>query len=309
MHLVPDRPRRLEAVVLDVDGTLVDSNDAHARAWVDAFAEAGIVVEYDRVRRAIGMGGDKLMPHVSGLSEDSPEGARISARRHEIFTSRYFPDVRPFPRVRELVQRFVDDGYTCVVASSATREDLRALLERANVSDLIAIETSSDDAERSKPDPDIVRAALQRAGKPAAATVMLGDTPYDVEAALRAGIRIVGVECGGWTRRDLAGVSQAFASPADLLERYDQSIFSSASAAAAAARSNRTEPPAIDVRILGVIAAGVAGAALLFLAARALRRRSRSEEETGGGDSPHWHRPGLGARDRERLRHLIERTS
>src|SRR5688500_14919844 len=92
-----------KAVILDVDGTIVDSNDAHARACVDAFAEAGINVSYERVRRAIGMGGDKLMPHVAGLSEESDQGRRISERRSEIFTSRYLPHIRPFPRVRELV--------------------------------------------------------------------------------------------------------------------------------------------------------------------------------------------------------------
>ena len=219
MPLAHDRDRTLQAVILDVDGTLVDSNDAHAAAWVEAFAEAGVTVDAERVRRAIGMGGDKLMPHVSGISDESPEGRRIAERREEIFTTRYLPTIRPFPRVRELVQRFVDDGLTVVVASSATKTELAALLERAGVSDLITDETSADDAERSKPDPDIVRAALHRSGAPAGAAVMVGDTPYDVEAALRTGVRIVGLECGGWLRRDLAGSAQVFASPADVLER------------------------------------------------------------------------------------------
>jgi HAD superfamily hydrolase (TIGR01509 family) len=212
-------------VILDVDGTLVDSNDAHARAWVEALAEHGITVALERVRRAIGMGGDKLMPAVAGIEEDSPEGKRVSTRRGEIFKERYLPTLRAFPRVRELVQRFSNDGFTLAVASSAQEEELEPLLRIAGVDDLISTTTSSDDADNSKPDPDIVQAAVKRTGCDRASAVMLGDTPYDVEAALRAGIGIVGLECGGWGRADLRGASEVYADPADLLARYDTSIF------------------------------------------------------------------------------------
>jgi HAD superfamily hydrolase (TIGR01509 family) len=211
-------------VILDVDGTLVDSNDAHARAWADAFAEAGIDVPFDRIRRAIGMGGDKLLPHVAKIGADSLLGERLSARRGEIFTARYLAGVQPFPRVRELLERFADDGFTIVVASSATKSDLRALLAQAGVADLVARQTSSDDAEESKPDPDIVLAALKRVGAAPGAAVMLGDTPYDVEAALRAGIRIVGVESGGWRREELDGAVEVYAHAGALAERYERSI-------------------------------------------------------------------------------------
>lgn len=212
------------AVILDVDGTLVDSNDAHAHAWVDAFAEHGIAVPFDRVRRAIGMGGDKLMPHVAGIAEDSPRGAAISGRRGDIFKARYLPAIAPFPRVRELVARFADTGFTLAVASSAKADELQPLLQIARLDDLIERRTSSDDADESKPDPDIVLAALRRAGSPRTA-IMLGDTPYDVEAATRAGISIVGLECGGWGRADLAGAVEVYASPADLLDRFSGSLF------------------------------------------------------------------------------------
>ena len=122
-------------MILDVDGTLVDSNDAHARAWVDAFAEHGVTVAYDDVRRSIGMGGDKLMPAVSGIKEDSAEGRRIAARRAELFKSSWLPRLRPFPRVRDLLERFAADGFTIAVASSAKAEELDPLLERAGVQD------------------------------------------------------------------------------------------------------------------------------------------------------------------------------
>ena len=214
------------AVILDVDGTLVDSNDAHARAWVEAFAEQGIAVPFDRVRRAIGMGGDKLVPAVSGISEDSPGGASVSARRADLFKTRYLPQLKPFPRARDLVARLAADGFALAVASSAKADELDPLLEIAGVTDLLPSRTSSDDADRSKPDPDIVQAALRRTGGNKGSAVMLGDTPYDVEAATRAGIAIVGLKCGGWTRADLCGAVEVYTDPADVLVHYDESIFS-----------------------------------------------------------------------------------
>lgn len=213
------------AVILDVDGTLVDSNDAHARAWLDAFAAHGITVAFDPVRRAIGMGGDKLMPSVAGIEEDSPLGSRISEHRARVFKEHYLPHIRPFDGTRALAQRLAADGYTLTVASSAKEEELSPLLEIAGVADLVAHQTSSDDADESKPDPDIVTAALKEAKCPPEGAIMLGDTPYDVEAARRAGVRIVGLECGGWRREDLDGAAEVYANPADLLAKYEQSIF------------------------------------------------------------------------------------
>jgi phosphoglycolate phosphatase-like HAD superfamily hydrolase len=212
-------------VILDVDGTLVDSNDAHAHAWVDAFSEAGITVPFDPVRRSIGMGGDKLMPIVAGIQEDSPIGTSISTRRRSIFKERYLPGVRGFPAVRELVAKFLDDGFRVAVASSAKKDELEPLLARASVADLIGPRTSSDDAEESKPDPDIVHAAMQRSGAEASRTIMLGDTPFDVQAARLAGIAIVALECGGWKRRFLDGAAAVYRDPADLLRNYDTSPF------------------------------------------------------------------------------------
>ena len=213
------------AVILDVDGTLVDSNDAHAEAWIAAFTEFGITVAYDAVRRSIGMGGDKLMPAVAGIEEDSRLGRQIAQRRGDIFKSRHLPGIAAFPRVRELIQRLKEDGFTLAVASSAKEDELDPLLEAAGVKDLIPARTSSDDVDRSKPDPDIVVAALQQVSADHGSAVMIGDTPYDVAAAKRAGIEIVGVECGGWTREALAGAVEVYRDPADLLERYASSIF------------------------------------------------------------------------------------
>lgn len=213
------------AVILDVDGTLVDSNDAHARAWVEAFAGAGITVPFERVRRCIGMGGDKLMPEVAGIQEDSAQGQRIADARGRIFKQKYLPAIRAFPAVRTLIERFRSEGLTLAVASSAQQDELDPLLERAGVSDLISHRTSSDDAENSKPDPDIVRAALKEARVSPSQAVMLGDTPYDIAAATRAGVTIVALECGGWTPAELTGASAVYRDAADLLARYDSSPF------------------------------------------------------------------------------------
>jgi phosphoglycolate phosphatase-like HAD superfamily hydrolase len=210
-------------VILDVDGTLVDSNDAHARAWVDAFAAEGITVAFDRIRRAIGMGSDKLMPAVAGIDKDSPEGKRISERRARIFKERELPGICAFPGVSALAERLVDDGYVLSVASSAKDDELRPLLERAGVLDLVAANASSDDADRSKPDPDIVVAALKAVGVDASRAIMIGDTPYDVAAAGRAGVRIIGLECGGWRPEELNGAIAVYADPAHLLSRYGSS--------------------------------------------------------------------------------------
>jgi HAD superfamily hydrolase (TIGR01509 family) len=213
-------------VIFDVDGTLVDSNDAHARAWLQAFAEHEITVTYESVRRAIGMGGDKLMPVVAGIEEDSPQGKKITERRKQIFKEAWLPRLRPLRGARGLIEHLARGGFTLAVASSATEEELHSLLDVARVTDLIPTRTSSDDADRSKPDPDIVTAAIKRVGCPKELTVMIGDTPYDVEAATRAGIQIVGLTCGGWSREDLRGAVAVYADPADLLEKYEASVLS-----------------------------------------------------------------------------------
>jgi HAD superfamily hydrolase (TIGR01509 family) len=214
---------QLRAVILDVDGTLVDSNDAHAGAWVEAFSEAGCQVDYEQVRRLIGKGGDKLMPEVSGIEKQSEEGKRISARRSAIFQQRYLPAVRAFPRTRELLERIRASGLRLVVASSAAGDELGPLLEAAGAADLVAEQTSSSDADSSKPDPDIVQAALDKAGLRPDECLMLGDTPYDVEAAGKAGVGVVALRCGGWDDKALAGALAVYANPADLLDHYDES--------------------------------------------------------------------------------------
>jgi len=205
-------------VILDVDGTLIDSNDAHAHAWVDAGRELGYDIAFDQVRPLIGMGGDRVMPMVAGIEEDSPDGRRLTETRGRIFRRDYLPDLQPLPRVRDLLLRLRDDGFELVVASSASEEDLGLLLEQAGVRDLIASATSSSDADESKPEPDIVQAAITRATTDR--LLMVGDTPYDVEAARRARVPIIAVRSGGWGDGDLEGARAVYEHTGELLERY-----------------------------------------------------------------------------------------
>ena len=212
----------LRGVLLDVDGTLLLSNQAHAEAFAIAFREAGRDIPAERVRPLIGMGSDKLLPELTGLDEESDEGQAIVARKKEAFRT-LLPAVEPAPGARALLERLRDRGLTLVVATSAGSDELDPLLERAGVGDLIDARTSSSDVERSKPDPDIVAAAVERSGHPAAALVMLGDTPYDVAAARRAGVRLVAVRCGGWGDDDLAGAAAVYDDPGHLLRELDRS--------------------------------------------------------------------------------------
>ena len=213
---------RVDGVVFDVDGTLVDSNDAHALAWVEVLAEHGYRATFAEVRPLVGMGGDKVLPILTKLSEESEAGRAIGERRAEIFRRRHLPTIRPFPKVRELVDCLQRDGLRVAVASSASEDDLRALLERASVADLLDRAASKDDAPRSKPDPDVVRAALARLGVPAHRVLMVGDTPYDVEASLRAGVVPIALRCGGyWTDADLRRAVAILDDPAALLAHFD----------------------------------------------------------------------------------------
>ena len=213
------------AVIFDVDGTLVDSNDAHAQAWVEALNEHGRHVEFSRVRPLIGMGGDKLLPEITGLSVDSPQGAAISTRRGEIFLQRFLPRVQPTRGAGELLHALREDNLKLYVASSAKKQELDPLLRVAGADQFMEATTSSDDADRSKPDPDIVAAALRQCGRAKHEAIMIGDTPYDVEAALRAGINIIALRSGGWRDRDLEGALAVYDDPADLLSHYDVSPF------------------------------------------------------------------------------------
>lgn len=219
------------AVILDVDGTLVDSNVRHARAWVEALAEVGVDVPLERVRNMIGMGGDKLLPKAVGLDPQRGPGKAAAERRSAIFRTRYLPGLRAFPATRELLERFRADGLQLAIATSAKPDELQAMLERTGLDGLVGPRTTGGEAP-SKPDPDTVEAVLERIGRRPEEAVMLGDTPYDVEAAGRAGVQTVAVRCGGWDAGELDGAIAVYDDPADILGNYERSVFAGEAAGA-----------------------------------------------------------------------------
>ena len=222
------RSGKLEGVLLDVDGTLIDSNHAHAESWSQALREAGFDVPAARVRPLIGMGGDKLLPELTGIDAESARGKAIAERRAVIFRDDWVPQLRPTPGARRLVERLRQEGVRLVIATSAREEELRLMLRQVGLEDLLERATSSDDADESKPDPDIIVAALRKGRLSAGRTLMLGDTPYDVEAARRAGIGTVAVLSGGWDADGLAGAIAIYDHPADILAHFTASPFASA---------------------------------------------------------------------------------
>jgi HAD superfamily hydrolase (TIGR01509 family) len=227
----------LRGVIFDIDGTLVASNEAHAQSWADTLREAGYDVPFDIIWPMIGMGGDKLLPASTGVEANSQMGRRLLKRRWELFQRNYLPRLQPTPGARDLVLRMKEDDLTLVVASSASGNELRDLMDVAGVADLMDATTSSSDAAESKPDPDIVQAAIRKSRLDPDELIMLGDTPYDVQAAIGAHVNLVGLLCGGWSMEELSGAVAIYDDPSDLHKWYDQSPFAVKALASSSSQS------------------------------------------------------------------------
>jgi HAD superfamily hydrolase (TIGR01549 family) len=216
----------IKTVIFDVDGTLVDTVDMHAEAWQRALKEYGKDVAFSTVRSQIGKGGDQLLPVFLSREELDQFGEELEKRRGEIFKKEYLPKTNAFRQVRELVERIQRDGKRVVLASSAKQDELEHFKKVTNIADLLEGETSADDAEKSKPEPDIFLAALTKAGNPEPReAIVVGDTPYDAIAAAKANLKTIGVLCGGFPEQSLkdAGCVAIYKDPADLLVRYEES--------------------------------------------------------------------------------------
>lgn len=216
----------VQGVLIDIDGTLVISNDAHAHAYIEAFAEQGYEIKFEAVRPLIGMGGDQLIPRmVAELDGKEGVGKKIADLRKELIIEKFSADLAPAPGSRDLIQRMKQDGFKLVVASSATSEELSSLLKAAEVEDLLGEEpqTTSDDAEASKPEPDLVQAALNKVQLQPEQAIMLGDTPYDIQAASAAGVSVIAFRCGDFDDAQLVDAIAIYDNPADLLQHYEQS--------------------------------------------------------------------------------------
>jgi len=212
---------QIRAALFDMDGTLLDSNDAHALCYQKAFREAGYFFDYLRIRRLIGMGGDHLVPTLAGFSERSAEGRRIAERKKKLFMGDALPHLRPIPGARELIEALHQRGIRIAIASSARKDELDCFLRIVGIEPWIDFGATMDDAPSSKPDPDIVETALHRLGLGPGQAVMVGDTPYDILAATRAGVPCIAFRTGGWTDEDLTGASLILQDPREMLARLD----------------------------------------------------------------------------------------
>ena len=216
----------ITAVIFDIDGTLVDSVDLHAAAWAVTFATYGKQIDVTTVRRQIGKGSDQLLPVFFSPAELTAFGEQLEQERSALFKRDYLPRVTAFPHTRELFERIKQDGKQIALASSAKEDEVNVYKQLARIADLLTGETSSEDVAQSKPHPDIFAAALKQVGNPPVAdAIVVGDTPYDAQAAGKIQLRTIGVLCGGWTEEELrrAGCVAIYRDPADLLAHYDTS--------------------------------------------------------------------------------------
>jgi HAD superfamily hydrolase (TIGR01509 family) len=215
----------IKALLCDIDGTLVQSNWLHAEAWQVALGAIGVHLPLEELRRQIGKGGDQLVPTFVPWWKQPHVQHPLEEFRKFVFQSEYLSQVKPIPRVREFLLRLKEAGIRLSLASSASTEDLATYKKIASIEDLIEEESSKDDAKQSKPHPDIFEATLRRLGLKANEVLALGDTPYDAEAAGKAGVWTIGVMTGGWTREELlnAGCIEVYEDVGELLDRFEES--------------------------------------------------------------------------------------
>jgi HAD superfamily hydrolase (TIGR01509 family) len=214
----------VEAALLDVDGTLIDSNYQHTLAWHRAFRQHGFVLPVWRIHRAIGMGGDQLVPALVGEDTDRKHGEEIRETRDSLYKE-LIDEVEPLAGAHDLITDLKERGLEVVLASSSPQDELDRYLELLDARDLADAWTTKDDVEATKPAPDLVRAALEKAGTQNA--VMIGDTRWDIEAAAKAGVETICLTTGGWSRQELldAGAVAVFESVHELRERISETPF------------------------------------------------------------------------------------
>ena len=224
-HSSPSGRAIARAALFDVDGTLVDNNDLHVEAWQRSFRHFGFAIGPERIRPQVGKGGDNLLP---ALIPETSEADRktIEQWRSALFKSDYMERARPFPGVRELFERLIEEGVRIVLASSSSAEEVEFNIGLIGCEDLIHAWTSRDDVAHSKPCPDIFEVALGKVSPLVAdEAIVIGDTPWDIEAAGRSGLRAIGFRSGGFDDSDLSGACALYDGPRDLLAGFADSVF------------------------------------------------------------------------------------
>jgi HAD superfamily hydrolase (TIGR01509 family) len=220
-HMPPsERALPYAGVVFDVDGTLVDTNYLHALCWWQAFSQFGHVVPMAQLHRAIGMGADRLVPHVLGREHPPKETADVTAA-HGILFATWWELVQPLPGAESLLRWCWKQQLTTLVASSSRSRELEAMLDVLGRPDLDVM-VSGDDVDEAKPNPDLLSVALERADLQPQDAVLVGDSVWDVQAATAAGLPCIGLTCGGTSADELgaAGAIETYADPEGLLDHW-----------------------------------------------------------------------------------------
>jgi HAD superfamily hydrolase (TIGR01509 family) len=218
----------IRGVILDLDGTLVDSNELHVRAWHETFRHFGKDIPLERLREQIGKGGDQYLPEFLNDREVREFGDEMDKYRGRVFQKKYLPQVKPFPKVRELVERLRADGKKIALASSGKDAEVQHYEKLLKITSLVDCRTTADQVAHSKPKPDVFLATLHLLKLPVSEAIAVGDTPYDIDAAKKIGLPVIGLLCGGFPEEVLRdeGAAAIFRDPADLLDRYYQSPLS-----------------------------------------------------------------------------------
>jgi HAD superfamily hydrolase (TIGR01509 family) len=214
-------PTAIDGIIFDVDGTLVDSNDLHAKAWQEAFLRFGKDIPIQDIRSHIGKGGDLLVPDLLNGREMRSFGQELMDYRKDVFTGKYLQQVKPFPGIRQIVEQLAE-GRRILLASSADPDEVSHYVKLIGLEDIIEGSTSKKDAEFSKPSPEIFEAAIEKLGTDPARTITVGDTPYDVLASHRAGLTIVAVLSGGFDKQALRKAEFIFRDVAELQSRLGE---------------------------------------------------------------------------------------
>jgi HAD superfamily hydrolase (TIGR01549 family) len=215
----------IRAFIFDLDGTLVDSNELHVASWEQAFRHFGKRFSLEQLRAQIGKGSDQYLPEFLSPDEIKRFGRELDKYRSNVFRKEYLPRVRPFPKVRELFERIRRDGKRIVLATSGKKSETKHYTGILQIDDLIDGQTTADDAEQSKPEPDIFEAALRKLdGILPNESMIVGDTRFDVEAGRAVGCPVITLLCGGKSAAELqrAGALAIYRDPADLLAHYDE---------------------------------------------------------------------------------------
>ena len=215
----------IRGAIFDLDGTLVDSNELHVLAWHDTFRHFHKDIPLERLREQIGKGGDQYLPVFLDEREMREFGEEADKLRGEIFKKKYLSHVKPFPKVRELFERLRADGKKIALASSGKESEVRHYAKLLEIGGLFDSMTTVDQVAQSKPKADVFIAALNLLALPSSEAIAVGDTPYDVAAAKKIELPVIGVLCGGFPEQALRdeGAVAIFRDSADLLERYYQS--------------------------------------------------------------------------------------